>query len=265
MALISSRGNAKIKLVRALRGVKARRESGLFIVEGIRHVGEAVESGASIEAIYYAPDLLESEFAQDLIAQQSDCGVPCYGTTADVFHSLADRENPQGILAAVRQFERRLTDLTPQDFTWGIALVAPQDPGNLGTILRTVDAVGANGTLLLDGGADPYHPGAVRASMGALFWRPLVETNFKSFTAWARAGGYTVYGTSAHGEVDFRDVEAYRKPCILLLGSERKGLTSEQATICESVLRLPMHGRATSLNLAVATGVVLYDMLGKIK
>lgn len=261
MTLISSHSNPKIKQVRALRQHKARQEARLFVVEGIRHVGEAVEAGVVLEGIYYAPDLLQSDYARQLVAAQERKGVVCYATTPEVFESIAEKENPQGILAVARQPAIALDELTPQNFPWGVALVAAQDPGNLGTILRTVDAVGASGLLLLDGSVDPYHPSAVRASMGAMFWRPPVSASFAEFTRWARRQGYHIYGTSAHGAVDCRTVQGYATPRILLMGSEREGLTLEQAAVCDLLIRLPMHGRATSLNLAVATGVMLYAML----
>ena len=261
MDLISSRNNPKIKLARALRQRKARQESGLFVVEGIHPVGEAVQSGATIDTIIYAPELLTSEFARELIQAQVQAGVLCLPTTPEVFETLADKENPQGLLALVHQQERSLTDLCPQIFPWGVALVAPQDPGNLGTILRTVEAVGASGLLLLDSSADLYHPNAVRASMGAMFWLPIVSARFADFAAWSREYGYRIYGTSAHAQVDYRDVPAYAWPRILLLGSEREGLTEDQMQICDLTVRLPMRGRATSLNLGVAAGVMLYAML----
>jgi TrmH family RNA methyltransferase len=269
MDLITSRSNSKIKAVRSLRQSKARRESGLFLVEGIRHVGEAAASGMSgsgyqVDAIFYAPDLLSSDFAQDLIEDQISHGVACYATSADVFNSIADKQNPQGILALVRPPDLRLDDLNPQNFSWGVALVAPQDPGNIGTILRTIDAVGASGLLLLEGGADPYHPHAVRASMGALFWYPVIQASFAGFVGWAGQLGYTIYGTSAHADQDYRSARGYRLPGILLMGSEREGLTPDQVQACQELLRLPMHGRVTSLNLAVATGVMLYAMSERI-
>ena len=264
METITSRQNPKIKQARALRERKHREDSGLFLVEGIRQVGEAAEAGADIQAIFYAPERLTSPYALELIQGQAARGVPCHVTTAAVFESLADKEHPQGILAVVRQPKYRLADLSPVNFAWGVALVAPQDPGNLGAILRTIDAVGANGLLLLEKGVDPYHPVAVRASMGSLFWHPLVTASFPDFAGWVRQHGYTVYGTSAHGSHDYRQVAAYRRPLILLMGSEREGLTDDQAAICRAVIRLPMHGRATSLNLAVAAGVMLYSIMDKL-
>lgn len=267
--LISSRSNPKIKQARSLRQSKARKETGLFVIEGIRPVGEAFEAGATISTIFYAPDDLKSGYAHDLLKQATSQGIQVFTTTRQVFDSIAEKENPQGILAVVHQSKKSLPDLEPQNFAWGVALVDPQDPGNVGTILRTIDAVGASGLLLLSseigysGVVDVYHPNSIRASMGALFWHPVVTTSFGDFTTWARLHGYHLYGTSAHGTVENRQVQTYRKPCILIMGSEREGLTAEQALACQEIIRLPMRGRATSLNLAVATGVMLYDMLAK--
>jgi len=261
MELISSHSNPKIKQARALQQRKARQEARLFLVEGIRHVGEAVEANAALEAIYYAPALLKSEFASELVARQAEKGVACYATTPQVFESLAEKENPQGILAVVRQPDHRLEELKPENFTWGVALVSPQDPGNLGAILRTIDAVGASGLILLESSVDIYHPAAVRASMGTLFWYPLVQASFSDFQVWVKEKGYHVYGSSAHADQDYQNARPYLTPRILLLGSERAGLTVEQQSLCEVMVRLPMHGRATSLNLAVAAGILLYAML----
>jgi len=263
MEIISSRSNPKIKSARALRQRKYRDSNGSTLVEGIHQVGAAVEAGAMIEGIYFAPELLKSQYALDLVEEASGRGLPCYGTTEEVFASLAGKENPQGLLAVVRQRQETLSDLNPRVFPWGVACVAPQDAGNVGTILRTIDAVGASGLITLDGGVDPYHPTAVRASMGAIFRHPVVSTTFSEFAQWARGHSYHIYGTSAHGNVDFRQLNVYTRPVIMLLGDERQGLTSAQAEICQALVRLPMHGQVTSLNLAVAAGVMLYAMLEK--
>ena len=268
---ISSKANDKIKLVRALRQAKARQESGLFLVEGIRHVGELVEAQAAgktyaaLETIYYAPDQLKSEYGQKMVAEQARRGVNCLAVTREVFATLAEKDNPQGILAVARPTPPALSALSSREYPWLVALVAPQDPGNIGTILRTLDAVGASGLLLLDNSADPYHPGAVRASMGTLFWLPVVQATFQEFLLWSSqpiaSAAYHLYGTSAHGGCDYRGVQKYAQPCILLMGSEREGLTEAQRQACELLVGLPMRGRATSLNLAVATGALLFEML----
>ena len=261
--IISSKSNSKVKEIRALRQRKGREAAQVFIVEGIRPIGEAVDAGAEIDSIFYSPDRLHSEFGRNLVVEVSKAGIPCLALSKDVFESISSKENPQGILAIVRSNLVSLDHIHPQNFQWGIALVAPQDPGNIGTILRTIDAVGANGIILLDTSADPTHPSVVRASMGTIFWYPIVHTNFDDFKIWAQKYEYYVLGTSSHAQEMIDQVKTYPRPLILLLGSEREGLSKEHLDICNQVIRLPMHGRATSLNLSVAAGVFLYDILFK--
>ncbi len=280
---ISSTGNPKIKELRAIRQSRKPASTPLhpelpvhrFLVEGIRHVGELVEAQAvgktyaRLEALYAAPELLKSEFGQKLFSEQSQRGLPCYTVTKEVFASVAEKDNPQGLLAVAQPTPPRLEDLFPAGFPWLTALVAPQDPGNIGTILRTIDAVGASGLLLLENSADPYHPSSIRASMGTSFWLPVISTSFGEFIQWARRYDYRLYGTSAHGALNYRGGSSattnptYTRPCVLLMGSEREGLTAEQRTACDFLIGLPMRGRATSLNLAVAAGVMLYTMAEK--
>jgi len=267
--MITSRQNPRLKEVRCLRTRKGREERGQFIVEGIRPVGEAIEAGAKLAALYYAPELLTSEYALGLIWRQELAGMTCYPVKREAFESIVEKENPQGLLAVVQAPQRSLAELNRENFAWGVAVLAPQDPGNIGTILRTIDGVGASGLLLLDDpqneqySAEAIHPNAVRASMGTLFWLPVVSTTFDEFMSWAKNQAYTIYGTSAHASLDYRTIQAYSRPAILLLGSEQKGLNERQTSQCDVLLSLPLHGRATSLNLAVAAGVFLYDMLMK--
>lgn len=260
MPTLTNPRNPHVKQVRKLHQRKEREATGLFVVEGIRHVGEAIEAKADVQYLCYAPDLLQSPYALELIARESARGLRCYALAPDVFRSLAEKENPPGILAVVRQPHARLDTLTPDVAPWLVALVAPQDPGNIGAILRSIDAVGANGLILLDGGADPYHPNAVRASLGALFWMPVVSAAFADFVTWANAQGYHLYGASAHGTENYHAV-TYTRPMILVLGNEQKGLSPQQAAACQHLVRMPMQGRVTSLNLAVAAGVMLYAMM----
>jgi TrmH family RNA methyltransferase len=259
--IITSRSNPLVKLARSLRQSKARAESGLFLVEGILHTGEAAAAGWQFDSILYAPELLSGDFAQTLIRGQTAQGVRCQPVSADVFGSIAEKENPQGILALVHRRHWELDDLAASSFRRGVALVSPQDPGNVGAILRTIDAVGADALILLDGGVDPFHPSAVRASMGTLFWKRVVQTSFAAFVYWAGRAGIRLLGTSAHGTLDYRDAVLGDQRAVLVLGSEQKGLSQEQASACDTLLRLPLHGRASSLNLAVACGVLLYRLM----
>lgn len=267
--LITSPSNPLIKQARALRQKKAREESGLFLVEGILHVGEAAEAGWGIENLLYCPGRLRSEFGRELVEKLAAKNIRCATVSEAAFESFAEKENPQGIAALVRQ--RHLTlESSPLRSTSGasppfgltVALVSPQDPGNIGSILRSIDAAGADGLLLLEGGADPYQPACVRASMGTIFWKPFVQTAFSAFATWAKAGGFRVIGASTQASKGLADAHLDERPTILLLGSEQKGLSPEQMETCDELLSLPMRGRASSLNLAVAAGIFLHGLTG---
>ena len=241
-----------------LRQRKLRAETGLFLVEGIHHVGEVVEAQWEVESILYAPELLTSNFALELLTRLKTQPQP---VSIPVMESLADKENPQGIVAVVHQRKVQLDSL--QAMRSGVVLVSPQDPGNVGTILRTMDAVDSDVLFLLDGGVDLYHPSVVRASMGTLFWKPVIQTSFHEFLDWARRSGTAatqLIGTSAHGDVDYHELLT-QEPWVLVLGNEQKGLTPEQSKACDMTVSLPMKGRVSSLNLSVAAGVLLYQLV----
>jgi TrmH family RNA methyltransferase len=259
--LISSHANPLVKQIRSLRLRKVREEMGLFLVEGIHTVGEAIEAGWDLEMLVYAPDLLTSDFAHQLVDGQSRRGVHCVALTRHLFTAIAGKDNPQGLLAVVHQRHLTLENVSPANFAFGVAAVSPQDPGNVGTILRTLEAVGADGLFLLDGGVELYHPSVVRASMGALFWKLVVQVSFDEFTQWRQKNGYQLVGSSAHAGTNYRDFQRRNKPIILLLGNEQKGLSSVQIAACDVVLSMPVKGRGSSLNLAVAAGVLLYRIM----
>jgi len=244
---LTSRNNPFIKKLRSLSQRKGRTEAGLFLVEGIHHVGAAIEANWDVDTLLYAPELLTSEYARDLISASAKKGIYCQPASPAIFRSLAGKENPQGILASVHQRDLALDQLS--DFKRGAAIVAPQDPGNLGTILRTLDAVGADGLIL------------VRASMGSLFWKPVARTSFDSFQKWAKKNTYNLIGTSARGTSDLQSLKLEEENWILLLGSEQKGLSPEQISACNALVSLAMRGRGTSLNLAVAAGILLYGLM----
>jgi RNA methyltransferase, TrmH family len=262
--LITSLNNPLVKQARSLRQKKARQESGLFLVEGIHHVGEAIEANWQVESVLYAPDLLSSNFAQDLIARLTASTAfhsaqhQPQAVSAQVMESLADKENPQGILAIVHQKQTQIQDLP--ECTRIVALVSSQDPGNVGTILRTMDAVNADALFLLEGGVELYHPTVIRSSMGTLFWKPIVQTSFSEFVDWAHEKHYQLLGTSAHADADYQNLTP-QTPWALVLGNEQKGLMPEQVKACDVTVSLPMKGRVSSLNLSVAAGVLLYQFV----
>jgi TrmH family RNA methyltransferase len=257
--VISSLANTRIKQIRALRHRPERERSELFFIEGIRQVIEAVQLGAPIEQIVYAPELLKSELALETIQQQQKAGIICLEVTAEVFKSLSVKEGPQGIGAVVRQHWEPLTHLHLTNELCWVALDAAQDPGNIGTILRTADAVGSAGLILLGHCTDPYDPGALRASMGTIFSQRLIKASFEEFARWKKQERVFVVGTSGAAATDYRAAR-YPRPLVLLMGSEREGLSPQQQAICDLMVSIPMVGRSDSLNLAVATGIILYEI-----
>ncbi|MDQ3327410.1 MAG: RNA methyltransferase, partial [Chloroflexota bacterium] len=165
--VITSASNATVKAARRLRQRRARDESGSFYIEGIRVVGQALESGATFLTCIVAPELLVSRYALDVVERLRTSGSDVLDVSETVFRGLAMRENPQGISAVVQQAWASLGQITQLRGLGWVALDAVADPGNLGTILRTCDAVGCEGVILLGASADPHDPSAVRASMGA--------------------------------------------------------------------------------------------------
>lgn len=256
--LLTSFQNPLVKRVRALKGSKGRAENESFLVEGLHHVGSALEAGWDVETLLYAPDLLSGDYAATLLDDARRGGLILQPVSANVMESLAEKDNPQGILAVVKQRNLSLNDL--REIHTGVALVSPQDPGNVGTILRTIDATGADALFLLDGGVDLYHPTCVRASMGTIFWKPVVRASFDGFLDWIRGKKMQLVGTSAHAQKDYREISLDDSPWVLLLGSEQKGLSGGQLAACDVTLSMPMRGKVSSLNLSVAAGILLYAL-----
>jgi TrmH family RNA methyltransferase len=260
--VISSPANATIKRIRALRHRRERERTGTFYVEGIRLVGDAAEAGADVETCIIAPELLSSEFGGATAGRLTEHGAARLDVSAGVFRSLSEKEGPQGIAAVVRQRWAALDAIRPGEELCWIALDAVQDPGNLGTILRTSDAVGAAGVILL-GGTDPFDPGTVRASMGAIFWQRLVRASPGALRVWKDRHGVLAAGTSDAASQDYREID-YRHPLLLVMGSEREGLSADAQGLCDVTARIPMVGHSDSLNLAVATGVMLYEIFDRL-
>jgi len=260
--IITSFSNPKIKSIRKLEKKKYRQESGLFFIEGLRIVGEAVQLAAPIHTIVVSPELLESDFGLSLLIHPNIVNVERIDVSAEVFKKIANKEGPQGIGAVVQQNWQAL-DTTPvhTDDIW-VALDAVADPGNLGTIMRTLDAVGGRGVILLGHTTDPYDPTAVKASMGALLSLELVQADWSEFLRWRADKSISMIGTSDHAEKDYQAIK-YQHPLILFMGSERHGLSDEMEDACDQMARIPMAGRGDSLNLAVATAVMLYEIFNQ--
>jgi TrmH family RNA methyltransferase len=266
--LISSRSNPKVKALRELRQrrererERERERSELFFVDGLHLVAAADELGAMIESLVIAPDLLTSRFGQCLHNELRQRGIPCLEVTAEVFESLGANEKTQGIAAVVRQRWHPLPRGRPGEQGYWVALEAVSYPGNLGTILRTCDAVGCAGVILLGASTDPYDPAAVRASLGAIFSQQLIRASLIEFAEWTKEHGYTVVGTSPAASAEYQALR-YQPPLVLLLGSEAHGLSAQGFAICDRIVRIPMIGHNDSLNLSVAASVVLYEIFNQ--
>jgi RNA methyltransferase, TrmH family len=261
MKHIQSPANTTLKAIRKLHNRKAREESDLFFVEGIRIVADAIEHSNSVQRVYFCPALLNSDFAQRKIEQALAQNIEVIELSEAAFLSIAAKDNPQGIAAVASRNYMSLADIAvQQDDVW-VVLDTIRDPGNVGTILRTLDGVNGTGIILLDDCVDAYDPTAVRASMGAIFTRKILKATFHEFTEWKIANTFALVGTSDHeGRHHYRDF-SYPAPTFLLMGSEREGLPEAHVSLCENLVYIPMRGVCDSLNLAIATGIILYEVL----
>ena len=258
--LISSTSNPLVKRIRALGERKHRRREGAFFVEGLQPVWQAVEAGATIETFVVAPEILLSEPAQRMIAEQEAQGIRVARVARTIFASLSEREGPTGLGAIVRAQTIKLEALPVRPDAPLVVLHEIGNPGNLGTIIRTADAAGAGGIILLGETTDPFAPAAVKASMGSLFAVPIAHlANPEQFFAWATAHNVAIVTTSARATTPHWSA-AYPRPLALLLGSEGTGLPAELLARGDLQVTIPMTGTARSLNLAVATGVLLYEI-----
>lgn len=262
MTQITSTSNPRIKQIRKLRERKEREACGCFYIEGLRVVTEAVQMGAEIETLLISPELLTSEFGLDLVEKQRAAGVDVIDVSADVFRSFSHKEGPVGLAGILRQRWMQLEDVHLSAGDLWVALDSVADPGNLGTILRTNDAVGGKGVILLDQSTDPYDTTSARASTGALFSQGLVRTSFTEFAEWKRVSGVPLMGTSGGAAADYHHT-SYPDPMVLISGSERMGLQENHLRLCDGLVSIPMTGRSDSLNLAVATAVVLYEIFNQ--
>lgn len=261
---VTSTRNPRVKALRALRQRKYRRREGLFLVEGIRIVEEALDAGAPVETLIYAPELLVSQRARHLVQRvEPDQRLALSG---DVFGTLSSRDAPQGIAAAIRIEEPSLTALPLTSDLLVLVAYQLRDPGNLGTIIRTADAVGATGVVVVEPSVDLYDPQTIRATMGSLFALPVVRLEDEAaLVDWYReiraaSLPLLVVGSSAHGPLDYFEVD-FCSPLVLLLGSERHGLPPSVRERADVLVRLPMAGRATSLNVAAAAAALVYEVV----
>jgi TrmH family RNA methyltransferase len=254
---VSAFSNSTVKLLRSLRDKKARRAEGLFLAEGLRILAEGRDSGRLPEIIAFSAEGARHPLAAEIIAATEAAGGDAIETSAEILSKLSGKDNPQMLLGAYRQPEVSLDELDRSAAPLWIVVQALRDPGNIGTILRTGDAVGAGGLILVDDCADPFSVEAVRASMGALFTQQIATARWPEFLAWLRHGNGQLVGTSLKATHDYLDAQ-YSKPCFLLIGNEQQGLPAEYEAECDMLVKIPMAGRADSLNAAIAAAVMAF-------
>jgi TrmH family RNA methyltransferase len=261
MRQITAFSNPLVKQVRALRDKKHRRESGLFMAEGLRILTEAREAGRLPCILFFAAGT-KHKLLDALIGPVEAAGGEVIETNADILHKLSGKDNPQTVLGVYEVFDTSLDAIDRTAAPLWIVAQALRDPGNLGTILRTGDAVGAGGLILIDDCVDPFSVEAVRATMGALFTQRLAQAGWVQFIAWLRAGPGQLVGTSLKAELDYQEPR-YAKPAFLLVGNEAQGLPPAYEAECDVLVKMPMLGKADSLNAAVATAVMAYEVINQ--
>lgn len=256
--MITSAANPLVKRIRALADRRSRRREGAFVVTGVQPVWRAIEADWSVDTLVVVPEVLPDS-AAELVARQSSLGVPVARLSAELAGRLTERDRPPGLLAVVRTRTTRLDELRVEPDAVFAALHTVGNPGNLGTIVRTVDAVGAAGVVLIGDTADPFAPAAVKASMGSLFAVPIASApDSAAFLRWARQAGVHLIATSGRASARHWSI-SYPTPAAIVLGSEGDGLPADVLAQADQQVAIAMTGTAESLNLAVAAGLMLYE------
>ena len=255
---ITSTSNPLIKRLRKLRHRRFRTAEGVFLIEGIAQVRQAIDHGAPLEMLLVAPELLTSEGALAVVEEQRKRGLPVHELGREAFESIVERDHPSGLLGTARIERPPLGELVSKDSSLFIALSDVSNPGNLGSIIRACDAVGGDGVIVVGDSTDPHHPSAVKASMGTLFSVPVHHAaDLDELFAWTLMEEVAPVTTSAKAQAEVWEHE-FRTPTVIVLGSETTGLPPE-ALERGTAVTIPMWGSASSLNLAVAAGILLYE------
>jgi TrmH family RNA methyltransferase len=252
---VTAFSNATVKRLRSLRDKKARRSEGLFLAEGLRIIAEARDSGRLPEIVAFSAEGARHPLCAEIVAAAEAAGGEAIETSAEILAKMSGKDNPQMVLGAYRQPETSLDQLDRSGAPLWFVAQALRDPGNIGTILRTGDAVGAGGLILIDDCADPFSVEAVRASMGAVFTQSVASARWDEFLPWLRSGPGQLVGTSLQATSDYLDA-AYERPCFILIGNEQQGLPEPYEAQCDTLVKIPMLGRADSLNAAIAAAVM---------
>ncbi|WP_176086639.1 RNA methyltransferase [Martelella sp. HB161492] len=256
---VTSLANPIIKDIRALSQKKHREESGTFLAEGLKLVIDALELGWSIRTLIYAKAAKGKAPVERAAARTVASGGLVLEVSEKVLSAITRRDNPQMVVGIFESRYQPLEAIHPKNGDTYVALDRVRDPGNLGTIIRTADAAGAAGVILIGDTTDPFSIETVRATMGSVFAVPVSKTSPEAFLSWSKKTGAHVVATHLAGSVDYRTVDYSGRPVVLLMGNEQQGLPDLLADGAGSLVRIPQAGLADSLNLAVATGVMLFE------
>lgn len=248
-----------LSLARDLQRRKARERHGLFVSEGIRSVEELLRSPLAVKGVLTGPRLAETPRGAALAAAIADRGIPLESVGEAEFESAAETESPQGVLAIGVVPDRRLSDLPDADSTRLLILDAVQDPGNVGTILRTAAALGGTATFALPGTVDLWNAKVVRSGMGAHFHHPCLSGTWDELDAFRSTRGLEVWAADASG-TSVAELGAAPRRLGLVVGNEGGGLSSETRSRADKLVALPIAATVDSLNVAVATGILLYEL-----
>ncbi|PJI44766.1 MAG: RNA methyltransferase [Rhizobium sp.] len=257
---ITSLANPIIKEIKALSLKKARDETKTFMAEGLKLVIDALELGWTIRTLVYSKAAKGKPMVEKVAARTIASGGLVLEVSEKVMSAITRRDNPQMVAGVFEQRWMALKDVRPSASETWVALDRVRDPGNLGTIIRTADAAGASGVILVGDCTDPFSLETVRATMGSLFAVPLVKTTPADFLRWKKDSGARLVATHLAGAVDYRTIDYRSRPVVLMMGNEQSGLPDDLAGAADALARIPQVGRADSLNLAVATGVMLFEV-----
>lgn len=257
---ITGFSNPTVKFIRSLRDKKHRRRERKFLAEGLRLLTDARESGRIPETLVLAASRDDMPLLAKLEDAVLDAGGEVIETTPDILTKITGKDNPQAVAGVFAEFDTSLARIDRNAAPIWLVAQALRDPGNLGTMLRTSDALGAGGLILIDDCADPFSAEAVRASMGAVFTQQVVQAQWGEFLPWLRGGDGQLIAASLRESQPYRGAP-YSAPCFVLVGNESRGLPEEYEMACDLRVTMPMRGRADSLNAAVAAAVLGYEVL----
>jgi len=256
---LTSLRNPRVKHVVRLRDRQARDEAGELVIEGTRALRRALDCGYRPHTVYFCPELLQED-DEALLTDAIVAGATLWATSAPVLSKMAYRSRPEGVIGIGPQLTVTLDNMRLSERPLLVVLVAVEKPGNLGAILRAADAVSADGVIVCDGGTDVHNPNVVWSSTGTIFGVPIAEAGSAETLSWLHEHGIRILAATSHADVEYTAADL-RAPLAIVVGSEPTGLGRPWLDAADVQVRIPMRGLADSLNVAMATTVLLYEVL----